>query len=114
MAEICGSYGKHVRMMSWFTSHMATGTRDMPEQSYSSALKTLQRPYRILLQHVFSDLFLWLWNREALCSLCKIGGVPRRDIRSESPDLMRWKVKADLKAFSAVLNAPSGLYSFLD
>lgn len=32
----------------------------------------------------------------------------------ESPDSMGWNVKADLKAFSAVLNAPSGFYSVLD
>ncbi len=32
----------------------------------------------------------------------------------KSPDSMGWNVKADLKAFSAVLNAPSGFYSVLD
>lgn len=32
----------------------------------------------------------------------------------EGPDSMGWNVKADLKAFYAALNAPSGLYSFLD
>lgn len=64
---------------------------------------------------LFSDLFLWLRNQGSFTQSvqdrrCSLDGYQIR----ESPDSMGWNVKADLKAFSAVLKAPSGFDSFLN